>query len=147
MSAYLPEGLPAPAPSPDGLGAEFWSGLREERLLIQKCRSCGRFQWGPEWICHRCHSFELGYDEVAPRGVLYSHERVWHPVHPALAEHGPFVVALVELAGADGVRMVGNLLGDPNQPLEIGAAVEGVFEHHGEGDDGFTLLQWRVAGS
>ena len=27
MSAYLPGGLPAPAPSPDGLGAEFWNGL------------------------------------------------------------------------------------------------------------------------
>jgi len=87
----------------------------------------------------------LGYDAVEPRGVLYSHERVWHPVHPALAGQGPFVVALVALPQADDVRLVGNLLGDPMQPLEIGTPVEGVFEHHGEGDQGFSLLQWRVS--
>ena len=23
-------------------------------LLVQRCRACGDFQWGPEWICHRC---------------------------------------------------------------------------------------------
>ena len=144
MSAYLPDGLPTPAASPDGLGAEFWEGLRQEQLLLQRCRGCNQFQWGPEWICHRCHSFELGYDAVAPRGTIYSHERVWHPVHPALATHGPFLIVLVELAHADGVRMVGNLLGQPEQPLEIGADVEGVFEHHGERESGYTLLQWRL---
>jgi uncharacterized OB-fold protein len=145
MSAYLPDGLPAPGPAPDGLGDEFWHALREERLLLQRCRACDRFQWGPEWICHRCHAFDLGYDAVEPQGVLYSHERVWHPVHPALAGRGPFIVALVALPQADDVRLVGNLLGDPMQPLEIGTRVEGVFEHHGEGEDGFSLLQWRVS--
>lgn len=140
---YLHPGLPRPVASPDGLDAPFWAGLREERLLLQRCSACGKFQWGPEWICHHCHSFDLGYDEVDPKGIIYSHERVWHPVHPALAEQGPYVIVLVELPDADGVRLVGNLLGDPRQPLVIGSSVTGVFEHHPDGDPAFSLLQWR----
>lgn len=143
MSAsYLAEGLPPPRPTP--LDALFWDGLREERLLLQRCNGCGRFQWGPEWICHRCRSFDLGYAPVEAHGVIYSHERVWHPVHPALARQGPYVVVLVELPHADGVRMVGNLLGDPMQALRIGDDVRGVFEHHPEHATPFTLLQWRT---
>lgn len=147
---YLAPGLPRPAPAFDGLDEPFWSGLADERLVLQRCRSCDRFQWGPEWVCHRCHSFDLGYDETPAEGLIYSHQRVWHPVHPALADQGPYVIVLVELPGADGVRIIGNLLGDPEQPLEIGAPVVGVYEHHPAGDDGsdaFTLLQWRATGA
>ena len=77
--------------------------------------------------------------------MIYSHERVWHPVHPALADQGPYVIVLVELPQADGVRIIGNLLGDPEQELTIGASVVGVFEHHADADVPHTLLQWVVA--
>ncbi len=40
-TAYLPEGLPIPVPEPDGLAAPYWAGLREERLLVQRCTHCG----------------------------------------------------------------------------------------------------------
>jgi uncharacterized OB-fold protein len=138
---YLPEGLPAPSAAPDGLSQPYWDGTRQERLRIQKCRGCGAWQWGPEWICHRCHSFDLGWEEVSGRGRIYSYQRPHHPVHPALAGHGPYVVVLVELPEYGDVRMVGNLLGDPKQEVRIGSAVEAVFEHHPE----FTLVQWKLA--
>ena len=141
---YLRTGLPKPAPSSNGLDAPFWAGLRESKLLLQRCVSCRGWQWGPELVCHRCHSFELVYEETAAEGIIYSHQRVWHPVHPALAEQGPYVIVLVELPHADNVRMVGNLIGEPRQPLVIGAAVEGVFEQHGDEDPAFALLQWAV---
>jgi uncharacterized OB-fold protein len=38
--------------------------------------------------------------------------------------------------------LVGNLLGDPEQEVHIGAEVEAVFEDHPEHE--FTLIQWRV---
>ena len=140
---YLRPGLPAPLPT--DLDRPFWDGLREERLLLQRCRACHRFQWGPEWICHRCLNLELAYAEVEATGIVYSHQRVWHPVHPALQAQGPYVIVLVELPQADGVRMVGNLLGDPRAPLTIGAPVRGVFEHHADADPPYSLLQWRLA--
>ena len=145
MSYYLNEGLPAPVPAPDGLDAPFWQGLQREELHIQKCGSCGRYQWGPEWICHHCLSEDVGYDQVPASGVIYSYERVWHPVHPALAEQGPYVVVLVQLDVAEDVRVVGNLVAEPTAPVAIGAKVKGVFEHHESAEPRFTLLHWEVA--
>jgi len=142
--SYLADGLPAPVPSRDGLDAPFWQGLADEKLLLQRCQSCERWQWGAEWVCHRCRSFDLSFEQTEATGVIYSHQRVWHPVHPSLAEQGPFVIVLVELPHADNVRLVGNLLGDPMQPLEIGTSVTGVYEHHPGNDPSFTLLHWRV---
>jgi uncharacterized protein len=141
---YLRPGLPVPVPMADGLDRPFWEGLQEERLLLQRCNACRGWQWGPEFVCHRCHSFDLGFEDTEPVGVIYSHQRIWHPVHPALAEQGPYIVALVELPHADRVRIVGNLLGDPRQDLVIGTAVRGVFEHHPDGEPPHTLLQWVV---
>ncbi|MCP3990451.1 MAG: DNA-binding protein [Actinomycetia bacterium] len=144
MSSYLNPGLPKPVPSPDGLDGPFWEGLNEGRLLLQRCGGCGKFQWGPEWVCHRCRSFDLSYEETPAEGIIYSHQRVWHPVHPALAEQGPYVIVLVELPAADGVRIVGNLIGDPHQDLVIGTPAQGVFEHHLDDDPAHTLLHWTV---
>ena len=145
MSNYLNSGLPKPIASPDGLDAPYWQGLQENKLMIQRCSACQRWQWGPEWICHGCHSFDIAYEEVEPRGVIYSHERVWHPVHPALKEQGPYIVVLIELSAAENVRIVGNLLGDPTQSIPIGAEVSGVFEHHKDDDPPHTLLQWQLS--
>jgi uncharacterized OB-fold protein len=80
---------------------------------------------------------------VEGRGQIYSWERAWHPVHPALKDAGPYVVVLVELPHAGGIRMIGNLLGDPHQEVRIGAAVEAVFEHHETGPTPYTLVQWK----
>lgn len=79
---------------------------------------------------------------MSGRGRIYSYERVWHPVHPALKDACPYIVVLVELPDAGGVRMVGNLLGDPRQEVKFGAEVEAVFEDHK--DEGITVVQWRA---
>lgn len=143
-ATILPPGLPVPVPAPDGVDTPFWEATRRHELVVQRCQSCQGFQWGPEHICHRCRSFDLGWEAVEPTGVIYSYERAWHPVHPALADACPYLVVLVELPHADGIRMVGNLMGDPTQSVAIGAAVEAVFEDH-DTDPPSTLVQWRLA--
>jgi uncharacterized protein len=140
---YLPDGLPAPGTGPDGLAEPYWQGTREGKLRIQKCDGCGAWQWGPEWICHRCHSFNLKWVDIQGKGRIYSYERPHHPVHSALNGHGPYVVVLVELPDYDNVRMVGNLLGDPLQIIDIGAPVEAVFEPHETASPPYTLVHWR----
>jgi uncharacterized OB-fold protein len=52
---------------------------------------------------------------------------------------------LVELPHAGDVRMLGNLLGDPQQEVMIGAAVEAVFEPHDDAAAPYALVQWRIA--
>ncbi len=141
-ATYLPAGLPVPAAANDGLDTEYWEAAKRHELVVQRCNACQGFQWGPEWLCYQCHSFDLGWHKVSGKGTIYSWERIWHPVHPALKDACPYVVVLVELADAGNVRMVGNLLGDGQQQVNIGAEVEAVFEDHPE--DGVTLVQWRV---
>jgi uncharacterized OB-fold protein len=165
--SVLPDGLPAPVPSPDGLDRPYWEGTRRHELWVQRCRACQAWQWGPEWICHACRSFDVGWGPVAPTGRVYSWERVWHPVHPVLADACPYTVVLVELPHAGGIRMVGNLVdnldgplvgplagnlvgnlagevdGHPAPPVTIGDQVTAVFEDHDTGAAPFTLVQWR----
>lgn len=138
---YLPAGLPAPKATSDGLDKEFWDAVNRHELVIQRCRVCGGFQFGPEWICHLCRSEDLGWHRVSGRGRIYSWERIWHPVHPALKEACPYIAVLVEIPDADNVRMIGNLLGDPMQNPDFGAEVEAVFEDH---EEGYALVQWRL---
>lgn len=143
-ASYLPAGLPAPVPEPDGLDRPYWEGTRRGELLVQRCERCQTWQWGPEWICHACLSSAVGWAPVASHGTIYSWERVWHPVHPALKAHGPYLVVLVELPQAGSIRMLGNLLGDPRQAVTIGAPVEAVFEPHDDAKVPFTLVHWTV---
>jgi uncharacterized OB-fold protein len=120
----LPDGLPLPT-TRDPLSAPYWEATRRG-------------------ICHRCHSFDLAWEEVAGQGRIYSYQRPHHPVHVALNSHGPYIAVLVELPHAGNVRMAGNLLGDPRQDVRIGAAVQAVFEPHDGADPPFTLVQWRA---
>ncbi|HKD70370.1 MAG TPA: OB-fold domain-containing protein [Candidatus Binataceae bacterium] len=138
---YLPELLPA-SPTPDGRDREFWEALKRHQIVVQRCNACGTLQMEPEWLCHKCLSFDRGWKEVAGKGRIYSWVRIWHPVPAKLKEICPFVVVLVELPDADNLRIAGNLLGDPQREVEIGAPVEAAFEDHKE--KGYTLLQWRL---
>ncbi len=99
LGSYLPPGLPEPAPYADGLAAEFWEATRRHELVVQRCRRCRTWQWGPEHICHHCHSFDLAYERVTSWGRIYSWERSWYPVHPALTDAVPYLTVLVERAG------------------------------------------------
>lgn len=141
---YLPAGLPIPVPESDGLSEPFWSGLKMQRLRVQHCSHCQTWQFGPEWLCHHCHRFDPEWEEIEPKGIIYSWERVWHPSHDALKGHGPYIAVLVELPHAGNVRVVGNLLGDPMQEVIIGAEVAGIFEHHLDAESPYTLLQWQL---
>jgi uncharacterized protein len=141
----LPE-TEVPAPESSGLDQAFWEGLTASHLVLQWCPLCEDWRWGPEWICHQCHSFDLEWREVVgpngqtPRGKIFSWERVWHPADARYGETVPYVVVLVELEAAPKVRLLGNLINPPEGPIPIGATVSAVFEHHRE----FSLLQWSL---
>ena len=137
----LPQVLGRPVPLPSGLDRPFHEGLTAHRLVLQRC-TCGTWQWPPEVICHRCRSFDPGWVETDPQGLLYTWTRVWHPAHEGLQTAVPYVVAVVELPGAGGIRLVGNLLVPDVATAEIrtGTPVRGMFVDQ---PGGYTLLQWR----
>ena len=143
---YLPEGLPAPVAEPSALYGPYWEGARNERVMVQRNPVTGVHQWPPQWIAYDTQTFELEWVDVGAKGVIYSWTRVWHPIHPALTDAGPYLIVVVELPQAGGIRMLGNLVGDPRQDVVIGAQVDAVFEHHNDAEPPFTLVQWRAVG-
>ena len=96
-------------------------------------------------MCASCQGTRFETHASQGVGRIESVAVVHHAVHPALKDAVPYIVVLVELPGAGNIRMVGNLLGDGEQPVEIGSEVEPVFEDH-EGDKPYTLVQWRTTG-
>jgi uncharacterized OB-fold protein len=141
----LPQVLGVPVPLPTGLDRPFHDGLAAHELVLQRC-TCGTWQWPPEVICHRCRGFDPGWARVEPAGVVYSWTRVWHPAREELATAVPYVVVVVELPAAGGIRLVGNLLLDDaaTAEIEVGAAVRGTFADQRAGDRRYTLLQWQL---
>jgi uncharacterized protein len=135
---YLP-GMPAPEATE--LDREYWEAAKRHELAVQICAACGAAKWPPEEICSQCHSFERSWVRASGNGRIYSWTRAWHPVHPALAEYGPYLVVVVQLDDFP-VLHIGNLLGDPMEDVTAGMPVEAVFEDH---PGGYTLVQWRLA--
>ena len=74
---YLPRGLPTPVAEPDGLSAPYWAGLRQNRLLVQRCRNCESWQFGPEWLCHRCKRSQLERPSMACSNIIHK------PIRPS----------------------------------------------------------------
>jgi uncharacterized OB-fold protein len=138
---YLSAELRVPADDFNRPGTGQWAALRDHRLTIQRCNTCGKTQNPAEDMCHHCHSFDLGWADVPARGEIFSWTRVWHPSHPSMKGRTPYIVLWVECDHPDQPRFVGNLLGDPMQPVEIGMRVEGIFQDFEDG----TLLNWVVA--
>jgi len=126
----------APSTSPDT--QFFWDGLKEHRLLVQRCTGCGVLRHPPRPMCPTCCS--LGWDTVdaSGRGTVHSFVLPRHPPMPFMGED--YIVALVELE--EGTRLVSNLRDVDPEDVSIGMAVEVFYESF---DDGLVLHQFRPA--
>ncbi len=118
---------PRPVVNRDNQG--FWDGVREHRLLIQRCTGCTtlRFPWLPG--CNSCASLDWDTVAASGAGTVFSYVVMHHPPFPAFTAHedpaaagAPYAVALVELA--EGVRMITNLTGVPSDKVRIGMPVQ-----------------------
>jgi uncharacterized OB-fold protein len=122
--------------SPDS--AFVWKGLREHKLLIQRCASCGTLRNPPRPMCSTCTSFDWDTVEASGRGTVYSYVMPRHPQFRFFEQ--PYIVALVDLA--EGVRLVSNLRGIALQDVEAGMPVEVFFQPF---DNDLVLHQFRPA--
>ena len=130
-------------PSADGLDAAHWEGLRDGRLLLQRCGRCATWIWSPRPICPACHSFNMGFEAVDPVGTVYSWTRTWQPFTPEATGHLPYLVVLVELPAADGRRILGVLNPADGLTPRIGAAVRGTIERPPD-DRYWPLVRWHL---
>ncbi|MGF2943923.1 Zn-ribbon domain-containing OB-fold protein [Mycobacterium sp. Lab-001] len=127
---------PVPTLSPDT--EFFWNGLREHKLLIQRCTGCGALRHPPRPMCPKCRSLEWDTVQASGRGTVYSHVMPREPRFPFLEY--PYIVVLVELA--EGIRLVSNLCDIDPADVTVGMEVEVFYQTF----DDLVLHQFRPAG-
>ena len=134
--------MPKPLPQPDAESREFWEDVKARRLMLQRCRACGRFRFYPRAVCPHCLSGDFERVTASGKGSLYSFTVCHRPAAEAFAANVPYVVALVDLD--EGVRLMSNLIGCPPGQARVGMHVEVVFE---DASPDITLYKFTPAGS
>lgn len=124
------------APAPDETSRAWWDGLAAGRIVVPRCRACGRRWFPPGPACPACGARDFEHVEAPPEGTVYSWIVVHRALDPAFAGDEPYAIATVDLDG--GPRVLGRLAldgededdaeseGDGAAPA-IGARVEAVF--------------------
>jgi uncharacterized protein len=110
----------------------FWDGLKEHRLLIQRCAACHELRHPPRPMCPACHSFDWDTIEATGRGTVLSFVMPHHPPLPWFDDG--YIVALVALD--EGVRLVTNLVDVTAADTAIGMPVT---VRYAEFDGGLVL--------
>ena len=118
-------------------------------ITIQFCDDCGHAQHPPDDICYACQGTNLSFRACAGTGTVESCARVHHPLHPALADQVPYVIAIVSVDGAPGCNVQGNVLNCDAESVAIGQKVRAVYEEIDDPQTGEKLRipQWEPAGS
>jgi uncharacterized protein len=122
--------MTTPTPEPpqaDADSAAFWTGLRAERIVLQRCSGCERLRFPPLGRCPYCRGTDAVHETVAGTGSVYSWTVVHRAFDPAFVADLPYVVATVDLDV--GPRLALRLEG---RAPAFGAAVTPRFVHHAE---------------
>jgi uncharacterized OB-fold protein len=128
-----------PVPVPDGDSKPFWDGVKQHKLLIQRCEACQKFIFYPRSLCPHCFSEQLAWVQAAGHGTVYSYTVV-HQAYGPFAGQVPFVVAIIELQ--EGVRLMSRITDAPPEAVRVGAAVQVTFVQMAED---VTLPYFRLA--
>jgi hypothetical protein len=99
----------------------YWENAREGRLVTQRCRACASIWHPPLPACPHCQSTDIGWDEVSGTGTVYTYTVVRHATHAALADHIPYVIAIVELT--EGPRIVAGVTSIDPRDVRAGLPV------------------------
>lgn len=122
---YIP-GIPLLRPYIDLDSEGFWEGVKQHKLVFQKCKYCGLLVHRPRPMCPRCLSTEKEWVPSEGKGIVYS----WvNFVYANAAYPGikvPYAVVVVEML--EGVRMISNMYDVKPEDIYVGMPVEVVFD-------------------
>ncbi|MFI6050775.1 Zn-ribbon domain-containing OB-fold protein [Streptomyces violascens] len=137
-------------PVVDDDGAPFWEYAARGELRVQACAApgCGRLRFPPRPCCPHCQSFDSEWRRVSGRGRIWSYVFPHPPLLPDYAAQAPYNAVIVELAEDPLIRLVGNVVAEPDAALDsvdparlrIGARVQVAFTEV----DGMTVPRWLL---
>ncbi len=93
----------------------FWEGLRNKKLLAQKCKDCEEVFFPPRRRCPECFSDDFDWVELSGKGELYS----WTEIYMLpLASNGSYVLGIINLHEKIG-RIITRIEAKPDE-MKIG---------------------------
>ena len=109
-----------------GAEARYQAGLKEGRLLIQRCGDCGRHVFYPREVCPHCGGASLAWVEAKGTGSVYSTTTVRRKPDAG----GDYDVSLIDLD--EGARMMSRVAGIAATEVKIGMRVAAkIIDHNG----------------
>lgn len=122
---YIP-GIPLLRPYIDLDSEGFWEGVKQHKLVFQKCKYCGLLVHRPRPMCPRCLSTEKEWVPSEGKGIVYSWVNFVYvnAAYPGIKV--PYAVVVVEML--EGVRMISNMYDVKPEDISIGMPVEVVFD-------------------
>jgi uncharacterized OB-fold protein len=113
-----------PAATADATGRmttqEFFDGVREGRLVVQRCTTCSALHVPPKAVCPNCEGVSWDRAPLGGDGEVTSYT-VIHVPPARLAAEAPYVVAVAHMA--EGVSLLGRLTGAPIDAVHVGMPV------------------------
>ena len=109
--------LPASVTSPET--EEYWAAAKEGKLLVKKCKACGKTHHYPRSLCPYCFSDKTEWTTASGKGVLYSY---------SVMRRAPIPYALAYVTLAEGTTMMTNMVDCDFDKLKCGQAVQVVFK-------------------
>lgn len=110
--------IPAITPDPDT--AAFWQAAGRGRLVLPRCRNCGKRHWYPRGICPFCLSADITWEDSPGLGRVYS-------VTVFRQSRGGEDIAIAYVELDEGPRLLTNILTDDPASVSIGQRVEVIF--------------------
>lgn len=126
-----------PKPLIDDDSRPFWEGVKNHKLMIQRCEDCSKHIFYPRFLCPHCFSEKVTWVEASGKGTIYSFTVV-HKAIPPFHTEAPFVCAIVELE--EGVRMATRIVDDRDK-ISIDLPVSVVYHKI---DDEVTLPYFKL---
>jgi uncharacterized OB-fold protein len=99
---------------------EFFDGVREGRLVVQRCATGGALAVPPKAVCPSCEGMRWERTTLTGDGELASFTVIRVPPTQFAAD-APYVVAVAQMT--EGVSLLGRLTGSPIDAVRIGMAV------------------------
>jgi hypothetical protein len=115
-----------PMPTQTRDSQAYWDGLREGKLMLQHCASCGKVRHYPRPVCPHCFSMESEFKAAPLTGKLHTWTVCHHPFNFFFKASAPYIVALVDMDA--GIRINAPLRGLDAGSLKIGQPLKLAFE-------------------
>jgi uncharacterized OB-fold protein len=112
-----------PLPEPDATSAVYWKSAADGEFRIQHCPACDHYQHYPRALCTECGATP-SWTAHSGNGEVHTFTVIRQYGIKPFRDELPYVVAMIELEGTGGLRVMSNVTDCAPDDVAIGMHVE-----------------------